>query len=189
MVAVIGLQFGHYGCPKSSLCHVVVIAINSCCGSFLCGVGFSFVVGSCQSSERVGFFFSQLCRSFRFFGIGSIGRSVAFKVEFHLRRRQTILVVACAILQITFNMIGFSSYLISLNKAHGVFKVAQLHFKQFVVVAQFFSFSLQFSCSLSAFGLFGGNGSRDRSTAWQSCRVDMPSVINLSSEDNINFCR
>ena len=101
------------------------------------------------------FTFFFLCGSLFWFPCASI-------VELHLRRRQTALIVASAILQEALDMILLGSQFVALHESHAVLKIAQLHPEKIIELADFLALSLQFTFSLGTFRGFTCQRSRDR---------------------------
>ena len=123
-----------------------------------------------------------------FFLCGSLFRfSSASIVELHLRRRQTTLVVAGSILQESLDMILLGSQFIALNESHVILKKAQLHPEKIIELADFLALSLQFTFSLGTFRGFTCQRSRDRPVVRQSCGINVPALVYLTSENYIHL--
>ena len=186
------LQLFHYGLPQRLGVELFGSLSQGCAvhGVLLCGVG----QGSLHHGNGVGLCLGSQCCVLLVVGLGFLsrlavyGRCLASMLEVDLRRRQTALVVAGSVFQVCVDNILSSSEFYLLHESGASFEETQFHAKHIVVFRHFVASCLQFANEFYAFHFVDVEGCRDRSVASQTCRVDVPSWLNLSAEYNLCNC-
>ena len=162
---------------------------SGCCGCCAVGLHTDLSLGFCQ---RVGFL---LCQQSSVLRIGSrilcgsriYCRRLAALLERHLTRRQTVLFIACSILEVDINNIVGLGELHFLNKFTTVFKIAELHLEKRVVVGNLTTHRLQLTYQFHTIELVDMERSLYRSVLSQFGGINVPAGSDRSGKHNFRL--
>ena len=147
----------------------------------------SRVFGRSRSSYLFRLFCLRLI-SFGYRSSRSSGLCFTRKLKRNFCRRQTTLIVAGSIFQITFYRISPTSQLHFLHEFGSILEIAHFHFEQFVESSYFLADRLQFTYQFYTGLLLHIKCGRNRSSVSKIGRINMPPFVNGSRKHDLRFC-